>query len=503
VAAASEEPVIEAKPTSRRVLIVDDEEVVRNGCQRSLETVGYRIDTAASGQEGVAHLEDETYDVVLLDLVMPDMDGMQVLEWIREHRPEIPVIVITGFATVAKAVGAMRAGAFDFIGKPFTPDYLRIVVNRAFERRQLVAEAQKLREEKALDLYTIVQEQSRLRTVFNCMGGAVLVTNRNGEVVLHNPAALRLLRLARDTVIGRPFAASVHDGEAAEMVIQVMRDSEAVTREFHPGAISPRYLRACCAPVRTPSGKLVGSVTLFEDITEQKKIDRMKSEFVATVAHDLRSPLASIQQLVWAVQSCADENRERRRQLLERIDARLTDQLTLAGRLLDLCKLEAGEFPLELRRCSGKPIVRDAIELCQPRADAKQILLVHQPLEETWWIKADQAQIREVFLNLIDNAVKYTPANGRVTVAESVCAQTIVVEIADTGLGIEQQDLPYIFDSFFRSTTEQIKTIGGCGLGLSIAKRVAVAHGGHIEVASEPGRGSRFSVHLPLMEFSL
>ena len=483
---------------SARILVIDDEAVVRSGCRRLLEAVGYSVETAGGGRDGVGHLEDEVFDVVLLDLMMPDMDGLEVLNWIQEHCPEILVIVITGFATVSKAVEAMRAGAFDFVGKPFTPDYLRIVVHRALDKRRLVTEAKKLREEKALDLYTIVQEQSRLRTVFNCMEGAVLVTNRNGEIVLHNPAALRLLGLPQGTVIGKPFATSVRNADAVEMVNQAMTELAAVTREFHPGTISHCFLRACCAPVRTASGKLFGSVTLFEDVTDQKKIDRMKSEFVAMVAHDLRSPLASIQQLVWAAQSCAERAPKRRTRLLERIDTRLTEQLVLIGRLLDLSKLESGEFPLELRRCRGDAIVRDVVDLCQPRADGKHIVLTHRAHHEPWWIEVDRNQIHGVLLNLIDNAIKYTPEGGKVCVTESAAGDTFIVEVADTGVGIEQQELPQIFDRFFRSNSVRDQTIAGSGLGLSIAKRIVEAHDGHIEVASEPDRGSRFSVHLPL-----
>jgi DNA-binding NtrC family response regulator len=152
-----------------RVLIIDDEEVIREGVQRALSGRGYTIEKAPNGEKGIEMIRIHGFDIVLLDLMMPGIDGFAVLDWIKEHRPKIEVIVITGFATVSKAVTAMKQGAFDFVGKPFTPDYIRIVVSRAAEKILLEAETVKLREEHSLSLAAIQNEQSRLKTVFGCM----------------------------------------------------------------------------------------------------------------------------------------------------------------------------------------------------------------------------------------------------------------------------------------------------------------------------------------------
>ncbi|MBT8328300.1 MAG: response regulator, partial [Desulfofustis sp.] len=227
-----------------RVLIIDDEKVIRDGVERSLAGNNYLIAKAESGEVGIEMIEQNGYDVVLLDLMMPGIDGFGVLEWIKENRPHIEVIVITGFATVSKAVTAMKQGAFDFVGKPFTPDYIRIVVGRAMEKISLEAEARKLREERILSMEAIQNEQSLLKTVFGCMVEAVLITDPQSVVVHHNPAAIKMLDIQTDPVIGKALSASINDNVAVQMVQEAIADNRVVTRDFNPGTVSRRYLRA-------------------------------------------------------------------------------------------------------------------------------------------------------------------------------------------------------------------------------------------------------------------
>ena len=253
-----------------RILIVDDEKVIREGVARALSGKGFTIDKAESGERGIEMIKQSGFDIVLLDLMMPGIDGFGVLEWIKEHEPQIQVIVVTGFATVSKAVTAMKQGAFDFVGKPFTPDYIRIVVERAIEKITLEAETEKLREERSLSLETIQQEQSRLKTVFGCMVEAVLITDPSGVVVLHNPAAIKLLEIQTDPVIGKHLSDSISDNAALQMIDEAMNKNVVVTREIMPGSISRRNLRAHCSPEVSSSDVMLGSVTTIEDVTTNK-----------------------------------------------------------------------------------------------------------------------------------------------------------------------------------------------------------------------------------------
>lgn len=483
-------------PAPLNILVVDDEKVIRDGCARALSNPEHQVVTTPDGSAALDLLKAGTFDIVLLDLMMPGVDGFSVLKWIKQHRPDIQVIVITGFATVQKAVEAMKDGAFDFVGKPFTPDYIRIVVRRAADNRALLTETEKLRREKASDLYTIVQEQSRLKTVFNCIEGAVLVTNRDGKVVLHNPAAVSVLDLASEPVVGQPVSQVIRHPGAADMIHAVTNDLVAVTREFEPGTISRLHLRACCAPVHTATGKVFGSVTVFEDVTTRKQVEQLKSEFVSMLAHELRAPLAAIEQMIHAARSCSAE--ERRGHFLDRIQKRTRSLLQMIENLLNLSRLDAGSTIFTLEPARGDEILAEVVELMRPRAEEKNIRLVNISPGNQWWIRVDQEQIRGMFINILDNAVKYTPEGGDVNISVELTGDQAVVSITDTGIGIPPENLPHVFDRFYRVKGGATRGITGSGLGLSLAKRIVEAHRGHIDVESQPGRGTTFKVSLPL-----
>jgi two-component system phosphate regulon sensor histidine kinase PhoR len=485
-------------PAPLSILVVDDEKGIRDGCQRVLSTPEQQVITAPDGSAALDLLKSEAFDIVLLDLMMPGVNGFTVLQWIKQNRPGTQVIVITGYATVEKAVEAMKNGAFDFVGKPFTPDYLRIVVGRAVESRALMSETDKLRREKASDLYTIVQEQSRLKTVFNCIEGAVLVTNRDGKVVLHNPAAVSVLDLTTEPVVGKPVSEVIRHPGATEMIHNVTNDLVAVTREFEPGTVSHVHLRACCAPVHTATGKIFGSVTVFEDITTRKQVEQLKSEFVSMLAHELRAPLAAIEQMIHAARSCTEE--ERRAHFLDRIRGRTRGLLQMIENLLNLSRLDAGSAVFTLEPAPGDEILAEVVELMRPRADEKNLRLIYDSSGNQWRISVDQEQIRGLFVNILDNAVKYTPKGGEVNVTVDQKGGLAIIRIADTGIGIPPEDLPHIFDRFYRVKGGATRGITGSGLGLSLAKRIVEAHRGHIDVESQPGRGTIFKISLPLAE---
>jgi signal transduction histidine kinase len=489
-----------------RVLIIDDEKVIRDGVERSLAGKNYLIAKAESGEVGIEMIEQNGYDVVLLDLMMPGIDGFGVLEWIKEHRPHIEVIVITGFATVSKAVTAMKQGAFDFVGKPFTPDYIRIVVGRALEKISLEAEARKLREERILTMEAIQNEQSLLKTVFGCMVEAVLITDPQSVVVHHNPAAIKMLDIQTDPVIGKPLSASINDNVAVQMVEEAIADNRVVTREFAPGTVSRRYLRAHCAPVisSTSDGdKVLGSVTTFEDVSTHKEIDKMKSDFVAMVAHELKSPLASIEQMIYALQSnCEYEEANNCNRLHGRMTVRTRDLLRLIENLLNLSKLESGTVVFNLERTNGHEIIEDILEVARPQAEAKEIAVHFAPCEEDWWFNVDYDHMRTAIMNIVSNAVKYTPEGGDVHIETTVSGGFVNLVFQDSGIGISQEDLPHIFDRFYRVKAKATRHITGSGLGLSLVKEVVEAHQGYIDVRSNPDSGTTFILSFPIVEMA-
>ena len=481
-----------------KVLVIDDEQVIRDGCLRVLVKEGYEVQTAALGQEGLDLMEKQPADVVLLDLMMPGIDGFQVLSQIRNRWPQTDVIIITGFATVEKAVQAMKDGAFDFLAKPFNPDYLRIVVRRALEKRSLEAEAAKLREERAEDLKAIITEKSRLRTIINCMESGVLVVDKDLTVLLHNPNLIRLLEIQTDPMVGKDLCHSITNQDLCDMVRQVTEANATISREFDQGAIGQAYLGAHCAPVTGTDGEVLGSVTVFQDLSALKKVDQLKSDFVAMVSHELRAPLASVEQMAYVLRDgLAGNMDEKGRNMINRILVRTKELLQLVKNLLDLSRIETGILVQNMEEIDLPELISGVLEMIRPQVEVRRQKIEYQAPDDCALIVGDRDNLLGVFNNIIGNAVKYTPEEGRIQVQVIGNGSFVRVQVKDTGVGIPHEDLERIFDRFYR-VKGKTRGITGSGLGLSVAKSIVEAHRGTIKASIREKGGSTFTIDLPI-----
>ena len=481
-----------------RMLVIDDEKVIRDGCRRILEKEGYDVLVAESGDQGLAIMAEQPMDVVMLDLMMPGIDGFAVLSQIKEKWPATDIIIITGFATVEKAVQAMKNGAIDFLAKPFNPDHLRIVVRRVLEKRSLEAETERLREEAKVGLRAIMTEQSRLRTIINCMGSGVLVVDRDMTVLLHNPTLIHMLEIQTDPLVGKALSDSIHNQDLCDMVKEVVQTGAVICREFEEGSIGKAYLQAHCAPVRGSDSETMGSVTVFEDLSALKKVDKLKSEFVAMVSHEIRAPLASIEQMVYVLRDgLTGQISDQGKQLIERVLVRTRELLQLVRNLLDLSRLETGILVQNMEPVDLAELIKGVIEMIRPQAESRGQQIHFTCNTETTQIIGDKDNLWGVFGNIIGNAVKYTPKKGKIDVSMTYEGSFIKVRMTDNGVGIPKEDLPRIFDRFYR-VKGKTRGITGSGLGLSVAKSIVEAHHGSIKVESEENVGSTFEVLLPV-----
>ena len=216
-------------PDQVKILVIDDEQIMRDGCARILSKNGCSVLTAENGSVGLAKLQEspKEIDIILLDLMMPGMSGMEVLEKIQALDDTLLIIIITGYATVASAVEAMKKGAYDFIAKPFTPDQLRIVVKRALERRMLQKEAEFLRSERERSLRDVATEKSRVKTIINCMGDGILVCDRDSCIVLANPAASRMLEIPESRLLGNYVSQSNLHSELSRIIEDSLKTEDS------------------------------------------------------------------------------------------------------------------------------------------------------------------------------------------------------------------------------------------------------------------------------------
>lgn len=480
------------------VLVVDDERVIRDGCALSLKPEGYRVATAENGKQALEFLGREPVHVVLCDLKMPVMGALEVLEVMGGKYPDIPVIIITGHGTVDDAVECMKKGAYDFITKPFRLDHLTLCVRRALNKQRLERQARELEAERARNLYSLALEQSRMHTIVHCMADGLLVTNRDLEVVLVNAALYQLLGLSGPSPPA-PLAAFIQD-EALREAIQSLLIGQENTTISHELSCGRLHLKALSAAFRGPDHEVLGTVTVFNDITSFKELDEMKNDFVRMVSHELRSPISAIKlQHAVILDGLAGELTDKQRELISRAQAKLQGLLELINDMLDVAKMEAGFRHFEQVPLPLPEILEEIVEFMEAKAEAQGVKLHLDADPDLPPILADQRGMEEVFTNLISNAINYSPAGGNVTVRARLNADNLEVTVSDQGVGIDPEEIPKIFDKFYRVKSPQTRQVIGTGLGLPIVQSVVEAHRGSIQVESQVGVGSTFRVFLPII----
>ncbi|MEN8757263.1 MAG: response regulator [Desulfobacterales bacterium] len=485
-----------------RILVVDDERDIREGSERILKRIGFIVHIADRGDVALKVVKEVHPAIVLLDLKMPGMDGMEVLEHIRQMDEGILVIVITGYATVETAIMAMKQGAYDFIPKPFEPDQLRIVVNRAAEKIRLTRDARKLEEEKTRTLSDLDTEKSRIRTIIESLPDGVLVTNASGKVVLINPSCKQLLNLDPDMGPGRQIEDYVPDETLSKLVMEISKGKhvdygDIPDHEFN--LATDTYLRARAQPVLGERKECLGAVLNFVDISTMKVLDRLKSEFVAKVSHELRSPLSTIhEQLAMVIGDLVNSAPQQDHHILTRAKEKTQGMISLIGDLLDLSRIEEGIICHEPKSIRLDDLLTNIVDFLSSRAAASsQSLALNLPPQPLPEITADPLALESIFGNLITNAINYTQEGGRIRVDVDMAGINIRVKVVDNGFGMAEKHLDKIFDRFYRVKDDRTRYITGTGLGLPIVKGLVDSLGGIIEVESTPGEGSTFTVLLP------
>ena len=504
-----------------KILVVDDKEGMREGCREVLGARGHSVDVAEDGLEGLEKFRGGDYDLLLVDVKMPKIDGLELLRQVITADPDVACVVITGYATLELAVEATKLGAYDFLAKPFTPRELLSVANRALEKRWLTLETRRLREERERNLLEIAAEKSRLRTIINCMRDGVLVTNREGQVVLANPAAQRLLAEPGQELTGRPYVECLADAGLREVIgqvlvgegdrvgmysreltlgpggeVAVMANVAAVSEDDpHPQPLSHEAGEGCR---RLGEGQPLGCVVVLHDITRLKELERIKEQFVRMVAHELRAPVGVIAQYVDALKATlASGDVERQARMLDRCYDRAMGLLSLVDDLLRMSAIDAGRVARKVERLDVGECIREAVEFFRPQAQAKGLDLRMRLEASLPAVLADRSDLGTVLTNLLSNAVKYNRPNGWIEVSARPVGAGVQIDVADGGQGIPEAELPMLFREFHRVKTKENEGTTGTGLGLSIVKRVVEAHHGQVRVRSKYGEWSVFSVWLP------
>lgn len=370
------------------ILVIDDEPGIREGCRRALAPHGFGVETAENGEIGLSKVRLGHFDLVLLDIMMPGISGIDLISLIHEHDPEIVCIIITGYATVELAVRAIKQGAYDFLTKPFSTDDLLLVVNQALERRRLSLEAKRLQ--------TIEIEAQRLA----------------------------------------------------------------------------------------------------EEKAKLEELDRAKVAFIRLVTHELQAPLSAIMTYLDLILNGYIPP-EQEREYLEKSLERAKEQLALINDLLEFGKLKELKTLSKQERLQAEDVLRKVLQELEPQAGEKGLSLTVEIAPDLAPVFLAADQMKSIWSNLISNAIKYTPAQGSISIRLSQDDSRIVGEVADTGIGIPEEAKGNLFSEFFRARNAKELNIPGTGLGLAIVKQIVEKAGGEISVESEMGKGSKFTFYLP------
>ena len=345
---------------------------------------------------------------------------------------------------------------------------------------------------------TLTEERNLSSAILGSMVEGVAVVNASERLLFANGGFAEILGLDVPPHSGSALVEVVRQTELIEAVREVLKGASRVEAEIVTGTLRQHFFAVTVASVR--AAETSGAVIVLHDITELRKLERVRRDFVANVSHEFKTPLTAIQGFAETLLAGAIDDPQNRLRFLEiilehsRRLARLTDDL------LKLSKMDADRLELEIRRLSVSQFVESCIETTQRPAAEKDLRIsvnLQQPLPD---IAADRRRLAEVLQNLLDNAMQYTPAGGQIMVSASADGAEVTFTVSDTGIGIPQADQSRIFERFYRVDVARSREVGGTGLGLSIAKHLVEAHGGRIWVESEVGQGSQFHFTVPLFD---
>jgi two-component system phosphate regulon sensor histidine kinase PhoR len=357
------------------------------------------------------------------------------------------------------------------------------------------------------------EDRSRYETILAQMADGIVVTDPSGYVQMFNPAAGRLLEVSPVAALGRTLLEGTLHGGLWEVLERSLRERSAETREIRLRGARGRVLRVHAAPILGEAERLAGGVLVLQDLTETRRLEEMRRDFVANVSHELKSPVAAMRALAETLVLRGQDRPELAQEYAARISEEAERMTHLLADLLDLAAIESGRREWRREPLAVAPLLQGAAERFQQPAAAKGVALEWSagPELSAW---SDAAAVEQALANLVDNAVKYSPAGAAVTLsaarsaadsprstgAITVSRETppwIVITVADTGPGIPPEALPRVFERFYRIDRGRARDQGGTGLGLAIARHLVEAQGGRIWVESAPGGGSRFSFTLP------
>lgn len=342
----------------------------------------------------------------------------------------------------------------------------------------------------------IKQESVKLDVVLSSMFEGIMVVGEKGGILLMNPS-LRKLFFVDSAPDAKTPMEMIRNTQVQDIVDKIIKDKQRlISEEIIISQPEEKMLKINGVPI-IRNNILEGAVLVFHDITELRRLERVRQDFVANVSHELRTPISSIKGYAETLLEGAIDDKDNLKEFISIIYQDSNRLANLIDDLLDLSKIESGKMKMVFMPLDIKPILNRCIAVLEKSIKAKALSITIDLPNDLPKVSADDKRLSQVFLNLLDNAVKYTPESRGIKIRAFANEKMVQIEISDTGIGIPEKDLPRIFERFYRVDKARSRELGGTGLGLSIVKHIVLAHGGQVWVKSELGQGSTFSFIIP------
>lgn len=344
----------------------------------------------------------------------------------------------------------------------------------------------------------ITEARNQARAILNSMGDGVVALNKSAEVLFVNPVVEQVFGINQAASQGKNILGVIRNYEVERILKRALKTEKTITEEVRLIYPELKVFRFHATPLQGHGQQSGGVVILLSDITERKKLEDMRTEFVANVSHELRTPLTSIRGFLETLLNGTIEDTVTTRHFLE-IMSKETERLTrLIDDLLNLSKIEERRVVHRWQQIQLTDTINRVVTMFRSQAGDKNLDVITDIPPKLPFIQGDPDMLAQVLINLVDNAIKYTPAGGQIIIRARVAEENVKVEVEDTGIGIPPENLPRIFERFYRVDKARSRELGGIGVGLAIVKHVIRAHGGKVGVESTAGKGSTFTFTLPV-----
>jgi two-component system phosphate regulon sensor histidine kinase PhoR len=344
----------------------------------------------------------------------------------------------------------------------------------------------------------ITEARNQAGAILDSIADGVIAVNKSGEVLFINPVVEKVFGIDQKASQGKNILGVIRNYDVERLLEKALRTEKPVSQEIRLIYPEPKVFYVNATPLQGHGRQKGGAVVLFNDITQRKKLEDMRTEFVANVSHELRTPLTSIRGFLETLLEGKIEDQATIRRFLEIINRETARLTRLIDDLLNLSKIEERQVVHRWQAVQLLDTVNRAVIMFQAQAKEQNLELVTELPAELPVVRGDPDMLAQVLINLVDNAIKFTPAGGRITVRAGANEENVRIDVEDTGIGIPPENIPRIFERFYRVEKSRSRELGGIGLGLAIVKHIIRAHGGKTGVESIVGKGSKFSFTLPI-----